>query len=78
MEVWGIDGVPLPVDRCTFDVVKVGGVDFGRRTLGVVDLPAFQLIGFPPTTPVAVLGMDVLGDKRVCFDFRENLLWIDP
>lgn len=78
LEVWGIDGRPLPVDRCTFSSVRIGNADFGSRTLGIVNLPAFEMIGYARTSPVAVLGMDLLGSKRVVFDFRDNLLYIEP
>jgi hypothetical protein len=50
------------------------GLSGGSGRIGIADLPAFGLIGYKDR-PVGVLGMDLLGAKRLVFDFRKNMLY---
>ena len=80
MAVWGIDGKTLPIDLCDFTQISfANGVGTSRKRIGVADLPAFNLIGYG-NRPVGVIGMDVLGgadvgERRIVFDFRRNMLY---
>jgi len=79
--VSGMDGNPMPVREATF-VLAVGGSPAGtvevEAEVVVGDLPIFQALGLTPSSPVAILGLDVLGRSRHLTLPAAGELWLQP
>lgn len=73
-EISGIDGTPISLAMTEVDDVAVGRWRWDRRSLRIGDLPVFARLG-DTTQPLAVIGVDWLGDQAFAIDYGAETVW---
>lgn len=73
-EISGIDGRPLALSLATVEAVRVGAWTWEDRTLRVGDLPVFARLG-EADAPLAIIGIDWLGDRGFAIDYGAERVW---
>jgi hypothetical protein len=71
----GADGQPLVMATARRRSLAIGDLTFAAADLFVSDLPVFDVFGLAEL-PAVILGMDLLGSRRMVIDPDERLLYI--
>lgn len=76
-QITGIDGAPLDLGQTRIEAAQVGRWRWRRIAAKVGALPVFDRLG-PPDAPLAVLGIDWLGDRGFAIDYGAQKVWQTP
>lgn len=76
-QITGIDGASLDLGQARIEVAQVGRWRWQAVPAKVGALPVFDRLG-PPDAPLAILGVDWLGDRGFAIDYGAQKVWQTP
>ena len=76
-QITGVDGAPLDLHQTTVPSAQVGGWRWRLVSVKVGALPVFDRLG-PQEAPLAILGVDWLGDRAFAIDYGAQKVWQTP
>ena len=76
-QITGIDGEPLDLGQAQIENVEIGRWRWPTTPVKVGALPVFDRLG-PADTPLAIIGIDWLGDRGFAIDYGAQKVWQTP
>ena len=76
-QITGIDGEPLDLGQAQIEDVEIGRWRWPTTPVKVGALPVFDRLG-SADTPLAIIGIDWLGDRGFAIDYGAQKVWQTP